>query len=230
MIFNLLIKEWNVRYLKKNNSGISLIELIIVIAIMAILIGVLVPNFFRYVEKSRKAKDVWTADEIARAVSVAFIEHPEAKEAFDNWGVLPGTGLSLPVSVTVDGETESYEVDVVASSGTQDTNTVSNCFNGGATSFYEVNKDGSDGFYGVVNRELGLSTTEMNSSIIPAYTKKKEGPKTAKLGSNNYMELDRWRICKRKDNGTMEIWTAQPHPWGGYPIYRVWPVPDDVYS
>ena len=40
-----------------NNKGFSLVELIIVIAIMVILIAVLAPQYLRYVEKSRVASD-----------------------------------------------------------------------------------------------------------------------------------------------------------------------------
>lgn len=39
----------------KKNSGVTLIELIVVIAIMATLTGLLVPQFMRYVEQKRKA-------------------------------------------------------------------------------------------------------------------------------------------------------------------------------
>ncbi|MCR5474410.1 MAG: type II secretion system GspH family protein [Lachnospiraceae bacterium] len=212
----------------KDKRGLSLIELIIVIAIMAILVGVLTPMFIKYVDRARKSKDVYTADQIARAVNVAFAENPEAYEAYKAWGVTEG-GLNLNVSATVNGVTERYAVDLVASSGKQSTNTASNCFNGGARAFYVRDKRGSDGFYGVINRELGLSTTEMNSSIIPAYTKKKEGPIGDRMGGFPYQDLDRYRICKRRDNGSMEIWAAQPDPYGGYPVYRLWPKPDDLY-
>ena len=41
----------------KNNKGFSLVELIIVIAIMAVLIGVLAPQYLKYVEKSRVSSD-----------------------------------------------------------------------------------------------------------------------------------------------------------------------------
>ena len=40
-----------------NNKGFSLVELIIVIAIMAVLIGVLAPQYLKYVEKSKISSD-----------------------------------------------------------------------------------------------------------------------------------------------------------------------------
>ncbi len=55
---------------KMNNKGFSLVELIIVIAIMAVLVGVLAPQFLKYVERSRKSTDVQTVSEIVSAVNV----------------------------------------------------------------------------------------------------------------------------------------------------------------
>lgn len=53
---------------KANNKGFSLVELIVVIAIMAVLVGVLAPQFLKYVERSRKSTDVQNVASIITAV------------------------------------------------------------------------------------------------------------------------------------------------------------------
>ena len=53
-----------------NNKGFSLVELIIVIAIMAILIAVLAPQYLKYVEKSRVSSDQTTIVEYIDAMQV----------------------------------------------------------------------------------------------------------------------------------------------------------------
>ena len=58
----------------KNNKGFSLVELIIVIAIMAVLVGVLAPTYLQYVEKSKKSNDVSTVDSIVNAIEIGAID------------------------------------------------------------------------------------------------------------------------------------------------------------
>ena len=59
---------------KLNNKGFSLVELIIVIAIMAVLIGVLAPQFIKYVEKSKQSKDITNLDSCVEAVKVYYAD------------------------------------------------------------------------------------------------------------------------------------------------------------
>lgn len=57
---------------QKNNKGFSLVELIVVIAIMAVLVGVLAPQLIKYVEKSREATDIQNCDSIATALKTYY--------------------------------------------------------------------------------------------------------------------------------------------------------------
>ena len=51
-----------------NNKGFSLIELIVVIAIMAILVGVLAPQFIQYIESSKQSTDIQSVSAIRSAI------------------------------------------------------------------------------------------------------------------------------------------------------------------
>ena len=79
----------------KNNKGFSLVELIIVIAIMAVLVGVLAPTYLQYVEKSKKSNDVSTVDSIINACEIGAID-PE---------VMTDTTATLTITVNTSGIT-----------------------------------------------------------------------------------------------------------------------------
>ena len=64
----------------KSNKGFSLVELVIVIAIMAILVGLFAPNLLRMVEKTKVSQDVQLADSIKKAVELAMSD-PDVVEA-----------------------------------------------------------------------------------------------------------------------------------------------------
>jgi len=60
--------------IKRSKKGFSLVELIVVIAIMAVLVGVLAPSLLVNIEKSRESKDVQVIDTIAGAVQMALAD------------------------------------------------------------------------------------------------------------------------------------------------------------
>ena len=58
----------------RKNKGFSLVELIIVIAIMAILVGIMVPVMLHFIEKSNVSSDYQLADTIRSAVAYSIVD------------------------------------------------------------------------------------------------------------------------------------------------------------
>lgn len=74
-----------------NNKGFSLVELIIVIAIMAVLMGVLAPQYLKYVKQSKISTDITNAEEIANAVNIAIADSVNSDA--DQVAITSGTGF-----------------------------------------------------------------------------------------------------------------------------------------
>ena len=85
-----------------NNKGFSLVELIVVIAIMAVLVGILAPQFLKYVEKSRLQKDNTAISEIANAAKTACAE----EDVLDAMG---STAAKLTLT-TLTGSGQGYKI------------------------------------------------------------------------------------------------------------------------
>lgn len=60
--------------MKNDNKGFSLIELIVVIAIMAILVGALAPQLIKYIDKSKAAADIQTAGTVYSVIQTALAD------------------------------------------------------------------------------------------------------------------------------------------------------------
>jgi type IV pilus assembly protein PilA len=77
----------NLKETMRDNNGFSLVELIIVIAIMAVLVGVLSPTYLKYVEKSRKAADLDNLQTIISAVQVYYSDPSNQLPSAGNYAV-----------------------------------------------------------------------------------------------------------------------------------------------
>lgn len=68
--------------MKKNNKGFSLVEIIVVIAIMAVLMGILIPTLVKNVNKSKRSVDVEGAGEFAHSIQRVLTADPDIYYTF----------------------------------------------------------------------------------------------------------------------------------------------------
>ncbi len=197
------------------DKGFTLVELIIVIAIMAVLVGVVVGAYTRYIVKTKKALDRDAAEKIGLGYTMAMIEYPEVESLLEQF--IKEHHCETTVSATVNGVTESYRVVcVVASEKTY--------FTGGDGHYVGT------GFYELLNELSGLRMVDgANYGMMPRYKIKRSGNHPLG-GGRKYGVVDRWRICCRVSDRRIEVWSACESGWGGYPEYRVWPDCDDIYK
>ena len=116
--------------MKKNNKGFSLVELIIVIAIMAILAGALAPALIKYINKSKRSTDIQNADALRTACQTA-LANPDAQDAASN--------ISAPFDATTNiksGSNDAFYSEVYSIVGNATLKTKYKCSVNTDTPFY----------------------------------------------------------------------------------------------
>lgn len=96
----------------KNNKGFSLVELIVVIAIMAVLVGVLAPTLITNIEKSRESKDMTNLDNVRQGVVTALATESAYKAVVPSSTVGTVTLQLSALMDTTDGTTYEAFADV----------------------------------------------------------------------------------------------------------------------
>lgn len=140
----------NLKEKKLDNKGFSLVELIIVIAIMAVLIGVLAPQYLKYVEKSRVSADADQIDKLISAVEIYSAEN----------GVVTGT---IEIAATTGAVTATSGVPAALTDAGLNSSTLkvtSKTFKKGATIKFD---------------ETGVTVTGAGKADIAAALGRKEG-------------------------------------------------------
>ena len=89
--------------MKRKNQGFSLVELIIVIAIMTVLIGFMAPQYLRFVKHSKISTDIYNVERIARKIDTAIADcdllNDTANNINDLVGIVPEWEASGGVDV-----------------------------------------------------------------------------------------------------------------------------------
>ena len=247
------------KMINNKNIGFSLVELIIVIAIMAVLASAIAPALIRYIDKSRKEVDVQNAQMLYEAANLAAATSDE--DAAYGWAVIAEQNdrTSGRTDVTYDGHQArsggdgTYSIRLVAwCRGVRHDGNYGGAWEnslfkaamdgrGGAAAaqraytdefLMNLNQDRATGGYDNGNRTYD---GEDNGYVYLKCKKfsKLEAPSSQTNTSlyNGNISPECWCVYRRDDTGAPEIWVG--YKISGQPVkplYRLHPNPCPEYA
>ena len=212
----------------KRDAGFSLVELVIVIAIMAVLTAAVAPALIRYIDKSRRADDIQTAQSIYDSFVLCLTNGDEVAinsgglngmySCYDLFFSPPSDTLfdaNGQKSVSCNGET--YDVNIfLYADGVAGIPSGSGNWSPGTVNEFQTFADHMDDIMGQKPKQAGQYGDFQPISI--KYTKGFDGEKTT-----------RWFLVRRVDNAQAEIWIGNETN-GGTLVARVYPNYDTRYK
>lgn len=102
---------------KLNNKGFSLVELIIVIAIMVILVIAIAPTYLKFVHNSKISTDVQTAQALVTAIDVSIVDGKKAFSADDTVDYTKVDGVDGAPMSKLTGNNTAWKIYGKAESG-----------------------------------------------------------------------------------------------------------------
>lgn len=209
------------RCLKKNNLGFSLVELIIVIAILAILTAIIAPNMIKYYKRARKVRDIQGAQIVGEAIERITAINPDAAQEWANAYTPTANHSKVYFTVTENGKSHKlgniYEFNMTRSGDIVETKYKGNAMGGQVREATDPN-----------NKGIGL----------PTLTAELREELSTNLQSIAYQEEDlrSFRAVKNLETGEVEVWVCQVDPGSdaegnGHATvqYKLYPDPDPRY-
>ena len=189
---------------KYRKHGFTLVELIVVIAIIGVLAAILIPSMMGYIKKSKRSSDITSAKTIYDTVMTVIADDEGNMDSF--------TANNATHEVTIknsddpkNGAAKSYTLCIVC---TKDG--AANA--GGNRSLWSGGSQEARSFQDQLNEMMGKGKTPIK------YTRSKSGK-----------PLNRWFVCYHDGNGIdVEIWVGDGS--SNTPMYRLWPYTDPDYS
>lgn len=198
--------------MQKNKKAFTLVELVVVMAIIGIVAAILVPLITNYTRKAAAKTDMANAKKIHERVIDTLTTDIEAYDSFYKHN----TATVTVVCKDSNGSTECYDVTIVCKA-----DGAKNSRNDCKDKFIGGNKEAQT-FINALNANFH-SVSDSGEYLVPMKrTTHKNGNVT-----------NRWMVCYRKDDpDKIEIWVSDAaSKWAGCELlYRLYPSPDVEYT